>query len=81
VSSAILGQASIGVALRIGLLVGGDSYVEAFVREEEIAFLIGERQLTPEKFVELGEAYWEAFANRRKAGLSPEPASAGEETA
>ena len=55
--------------------------MEAFVREEEIAFLIGERQLTPEKFVELGEAYWEAFANRRKAGLSPEPASAGEETA
>lgn len=65
VSSATLGQASNGVALRLGLLVGGDSYAEAFVRGEGITFLIGERQVTPQEFVELGEAYWEAFANKR----------------
>jgi hypothetical protein len=68
VSSATLGQASNGVALRLGLLVGGDSYAEAFVRGEDIAFSIGERQLTPQEFVELGEAYWEAFANKRQEG-------------
>ena len=68
VSSATLGQGSNGVALRLGLLVGGDSYAEAFVRGEKITFSIGERQLTPQEFVELGEAYWEAFANKHQAG-------------
>ena len=67
-SSAVLIQGSKGVALRLGLLVGGDSYVDAFVRGEEITFSVGERQLTPQEFVELGEAYWEAFANKRRTG-------------
>ena len=66
VSSATLGQGSNGVALRLGLFVGGDSYVEAYIRGEEITFSIGDRQLTPEEFVEVGEAYWEAFAKKRK---------------
>jgi len=65
VSSATLARRSDGVALRLGLLVGGDSYVEAYVRGEGITFSIGERQITPEKFVEVGEAYWEAFAKKR----------------
>jgi hypothetical protein len=65
VSSATLARRSDGVALQLGLLVGGDSYVEAYVRGAEITFLVGERQITPEEFVEMGEAYWEAFANRR----------------
>jgi hypothetical protein len=65
VSSAILSQGSEGIALRFGLMVGSDSYVNAFIRGEEVTFSIGERQLMPQEFVALGEAYWEAFANRR----------------
>jgi hypothetical protein len=65
VSSATLARRSDGVALRLGLFVGGDSYVEAYVRGTEITFSVGERQITPEEFVEVGEAYWEAFANKR----------------
>ena len=64
VSSASLGQGSDSIALHLGLLVGGDSYVEAYIRGEEITFSIGERQLTPQQFVEMGEAYWEAFAKK-----------------
>jgi hypothetical protein len=41
VSSAELGQGPDGVALRLGLLVGGDNYVEAYVRGEEITFSVG----------------------------------------
>lgn len=67
VSSATLGQGTDGVALRLDLLVGGDSYVEAFVRGEKITFAIGDRQLTPTEFVQLGEAYWEARATKPKA--------------
>ena len=66
VSSATLGQGSDGVALCLGLLVGGDSYVEAYVRGKEIAFSIGARHLTPEGFVEVGEAYWKEFAKKRR---------------
>lgn len=65
VSFATLGQGSDGVALRLGLLVGGDSYVEAYVRGEEITFSIGERQVSPEEFAETGEAYWKAFATKK----------------
>ena len=65
VSSAMLGQGTDGVALCIGLLVGGDSYVEAYIRGEEIAFSIGARHLTPKEFVEMGEASWEEFAKKR----------------
>ncbi|MGD0347750.1 MAG: hypothetical protein ABSA85_13395 [Terracidiphilus sp.] len=68
VSSATLGQGLGGVVLRMGLLVGGGSYVETYIRGEDVAFSIGERQLTAEEFVELGEAYWEAFASRSGKG-------------
>jgi hypothetical protein len=67
VSNATLGRGSDVVALQLGLLVGGDSYVDAYIRGEGITFYIGEKQVTPEEFVALGEAYWEAFASRRKA--------------
>ncbi|MFP5238173.1 MAG: hypothetical protein ACLGSD_19945 [Acidobacteriota bacterium] len=73
VSSATLARRSDGVALHLGLLVGGDSYVKAYVRGDAISFSIGERQFTPEKFVELGEAYWEAFAKRRETGRPSSP--------
>lgn len=63
-SSAVLTQGSESVALCLGLLVGGDSYAKAFIRGEGITFLIGERQVTPQEFVGLGEAYWAAFANK-----------------
>jgi len=64
VSSATLGQGADGVALCLGCLAG-DSYVEAYIRGEAITFSIGTRHLTPQEFVEVGEAYWEEFAKRR----------------
>jgi hypothetical protein len=67
VSNATLGRGSDAVALQLGLLVGGNDYVEAYVRGEGITFYIGEKQVTTEEFVALGEAYWESFASRRKA--------------
>jgi hypothetical protein len=67
VSNATLGRSSDVAALRLGLLVAGDSYVEAYIRGEGIAFYIGERPVTPEEFVAVGEAYWDAFAEKRKA--------------
>jgi hypothetical protein len=70
VSNATLGRGSDVVALQLGLLVGGDSYVESYIRGEGIAFYIGERQVTPEEFVALGEAYWSAFAKGAKSRLN-----------
>lgn len=67
VSSATLGQGPDGVALCLGLLTGGNSYVKAYIRGEEINFSIGVRHLTPQDFVKVGEAYWEEFAKRRTA--------------
>jgi hypothetical protein len=66
VSNAALGRGAKAVALHLGLLVAGDSYVEAYIRGEGMAFYIGETQATPEEFLALGEAYWEAFAKRAK---------------
>jgi hypothetical protein len=70
VSSATLGQGTDCVALRFGLLAKEDSYVEAFIRGEEITFSIGKRQVTPQEFVELGEAYWEAFEKKHQSLFS-----------
>jgi hypothetical protein len=61
VLNATLGQTPGGIALRLGLLVGPDSYVEAYVRGNEITFSIGNRQVSSEEFVEAGEAYWTAW--------------------
>jgi hypothetical protein len=66
VSVANLGLGPDAVALQLGLLVARDSYVEAYIRGEGITFYAGEKQATLEEFVALGEAYWEAFADRGK---------------
>jgi len=65
VSTAALSRGLHCVTLRLALFVEGDSYVEAYIRGEVITFSIAARHLTPEEFVEMGEAYWEAFANKR----------------
>jgi Cysteine-rich CPCC len=65
VSNAILASGSNGVALELGLLAGDGHYVEARIRGEAIAFFVGEQAVTPEEFVGLGQAYWDAFAKRK----------------
>lgn len=72
VSNATLGRGSDAVALQLGLLVGGDDYVEAHVRGEEIMLYIGERNVTPEEFVTAGEAYWDAFEKELRGLTSAE---------
>ena len=67
VSNATLGRGSDVVALQLELLVANDSYVEAYIRGEGIAFYVGDRRVTPEEFVALGEAYWDAFAKKAEA--------------
>ena len=66
VSNALMSRGFGTFALQFGLLVAGDSYVEAYIRGESIEFYVGEKQLAVEEFVALGEAYWDAFAKRRK---------------
>ena len=65
VSNATLGRGPNVVALQLGLMVRHDSYAKAYMRGEEIAFYIGDKQVTLEEFVKIGEAYWEAFATKR----------------
>jgi hypothetical protein len=67
VSNATLGRGPDVVALQLGLLVAKNSYVEAYIRGEDITFFVGEKQVTPEEFVEFGEAYWNAFARKKRA--------------
>jgi hypothetical protein len=64
VSNATLGRGSDVVALQLGLMVGGDSYVEAYIRGDGATFHVGEKLVTLEEFFALGEAYWNAFAER-----------------
>lgn len=65
VSNAILARGSASVALRLGVMAADRWYLEAFLRGDGITFYAGEHQLTPEEFVAMGEAYWEAFAKRK----------------
>jgi len=67
VSNATLARGPGVVALQLVLVAANDSYVEAYIRGEEIAFHVGETQATQEEFLGLGEAYWEAFAKKAKA--------------
>jgi hypothetical protein len=67
VSNATIGQGSNVVALQLGLLAGGDSYVEAYIRGEEARFHVGKKRVTLEEFVALGEAYWNAFAEKAES--------------
>ena len=66
VSNATLGRGSDVVALQLGLMVGGDSYVWAYIRGDGATFHVGEKLVTLEEFFALGNAYWNAFAERVK---------------
>ena len=62
VANAALGLGPDIQTLRVGVFIGHSRvYAEAFVRGERIRFLVGEREMTAEEFVDLGEAYWKAF--------------------
>lgn len=65
VSNAILALSAASVALKLGVMVADTSYSEAQLCGEGISFYVGDRQLTPEEFVAMGEAYWEAFEKRK----------------
>lgn len=66
VSTATLVRGTNAVALQFGFLVQRDSYVEAYIRGEAINCSVGEKHVIPEEFIAFGEAYWNAFAARRK---------------
>jgi hypothetical protein len=71
VSNATLGRGSDVVALQLGLMVGEDFYVEAYIRGDGTAFHVGEKLVTLEEFFALGEAYWNAFAERAENRRTP----------
>ncbi|MGO9097370.1 MAG: hypothetical protein ACLQGV_19385 [Bryobacteraceae bacterium] len=62
VSDATLARGSDALALHIGVLVENKSYVDAYIHGDGIVFCVGENQVTPDEFVALGEAYWDALA-------------------
>jgi hypothetical protein len=64
VSTANLAEGSNTVALQIGLLTGHGGYAEMYLRGEQLRFYVGDSETTKEEFVQLGEAYWAAFASR-----------------
>jgi hypothetical protein len=69
VSTALLVPGATGIALHLGLMVESDSYVDAFIRGENVAFSVGKQLVTPKEFVALGEAYWDAWSNKRQTQL------------
>ncbi len=66
VLNASLARGDNTLALQIGVISERDSYFEAFIRGRAINFSVGDRPVTAEEFVALGEAYWTAFANRKQ---------------
>lgn len=71
VSNATLGRGSDAVALQLGLMVGRDFYVEAYIRGDRATFQVGEKLVTLEDFLALGEAYWNAFSERAENRRTP----------
>ncbi len=71
VSNATLGRGSDAIALQLGLMVGGDFYVEAYIRGDGATFHVGEKRVTLEEFFALGEAYWKAFSERAEKRQLP----------
>jgi hypothetical protein len=70
---ATLARGANTVALQMGVFTSGrESYLEVFIRGRAIDFSVGDKPVTPEEFVALGETYWTAFANR---ALTPSPVS------
>ena len=54
-----------GVALRLGVRMSGGEWYEVFVRAEHLAIHQSNNEnLDLKKFLQLGEAYWRAFAER-----------------
>lgn len=67
ISNASLVSAVNGVALRLQMMVSGDSYRDVFFRADALNIRISDgRELTLNEFLGLGEAYWNAFATRRE---------------
>jgi hypothetical protein len=65
------------VALRLFLHVNDEFYPELIVRADSLTILLSSgRELTLEEFLQLGEAYWEDFADRGRK-LREGAASAG----
>lgn len=63
-ASMIFGDAN-SVALRLAVMISTrNSFSEAFIRAEGVIFSVGGNEVTKERFLSLGEAYWEAFANQ-----------------
>ena len=63
-ASIVFGHAN-SVALRLAVMMSSrNSFSEAFIRAEGVTFAVGGDEVTMERFLSLGAAYWEAFANR-----------------
>lgn len=66
--NATLARGANTLALQMGFTSERDSYFEAFIRGRAIHFSVGDKLVTPEEFLALGEAYWTVFANRKPSG-------------
>ncbi len=66
VMDATLARGANSVALKLEVMVENDSYERAYLRGEGITFIVGDRKVTQEEFLALGEAYWEAFSARQR---------------
>lgn len=54
------------VALRLGVLTGDGNWYEVLIRSEEFSIQRGDgREETLDHFLEMGRAYWDAFASRK----------------
>ena len=55
-----------GVALRLGVQMGNGEWYEVFLRAEALTISRSDQErLEFDEFLELGNAYWEAFASRK----------------
>jgi hypothetical protein len=61
-------RGGVTVALRLGVLMSGGEWYNVFLRAEHLTVRRSDdRDITLEEFLALGNAYWEAFANRKSA--------------
>jgi hypothetical protein len=68
VLDATLVQGGRGTTLRLGLLMADDSYRNVFLRADSLGIRTSDgRQFTVAEYLALGEAYWKAFAERKRA--------------
>lgn len=64
VSDATIALAHHAAALKLGVMLPNDHYVEAVVRGGDISFTVGNSQVTCDEFVRLGGLYWRAFGSK-----------------